>query len=112
MFPKLPANYGQWKALAEITFKAIQGNDDLGQKLTLVGITPEKVAEWLGHISIIEQLRLTAEKEDREAQQTSQKKQEAFSELKNYCSDLRECLNLFYQGSERQKLEEVGIVVK
>ena len=61
---------------------------------------------------MVDQLRLRAEKEDGEAQQASVTKQETFNELKAYCSDLCECLDLFYHGNERQKLEEVGIVVK
>jgi len=109
---EIPSNYAQWKVMAGTTFSMIQSEAGVQEKLALVGVTAEVVADYVSQIAQIDQLRLTAEKEDGEAQQASQHKQEAFDELKAYCSDLRECLNLFYQGPERQKLEEVGIIVK
>ncbi len=108
----IPTNYAQWKVMAETTFWAIQSEADVQLKLDMVGLTADSIKEYVDHIDQIDQLRLTAEKEDGEAQQASQHKQEAFDELKSYCIDLRECLDLFYQGTDRQKLEEVGIVVK
>lgn len=109
---EIPTNYAQWKMMAETTFSLIQSEADVQQKLALIGITSDVIDNYIDQIDQIDQLRLTAEKEDGEAQQASQQKREAFDELKAFCSDLRECLNLFYQGAERQKLEEVGIVVK
>lgn len=109
---EIPTNYAQWDNLVERTFNALVSTPALIEKLAVVDITPEKVAGWQGDLKAVGQLKVVAEKEDGEAQAASVKKQEAMAELAAYCSDLRECLNLFYQGSERQVLEQVGIVVK
>ena len=108
----VPTNFAQWKQHSFDTLKAVEQNADIQAKFALVELTPEAIAAYLGKIEAVEQLRLDAEKEDGEAQQASQKKQETFDALHAYCVDLRECLDLFYSGPERQKLEEVGIIVK
>jgi hypothetical protein len=108
----IPASYAAWKSLSQNTFNAIKTDASIIEKFALVGITSEEIDGFVSNTNGLDQLQLAAEKEDGEAQQASLKKQETFNELKAYCSDLYECLNLFYLGSERQKLEEIGIIVK
>lgn len=112
MDQEIPASYASWKILAETTFRTALANAEVLEKLTVAGITEESINQTLALLAQLEQQRLTAEKEDGEAQQATMKKQEAFDKLTAYCSDLRECLNLFFVGRDRQKLEEVGIIVK
>lgn len=109
---EIPSNFAQWKQQADATFNAVLNNTAIQDKVALIGLTSEVVATYKKEVDQIEQLRLNAEKEDGEAQQASQKKQDTYDALWAYCVDLRECLDLFYHGAERQKLEEVGIVVK
>lgn len=108
----IPGNYAQWDSLVERTFTSVLSSPPLIEKLTLVDITSERIVGWQDDLKNVEQLKLVAEKEDGEAQAASVKKRETMAALKAYCSDLRECLNLFYHGSERQVLEQVGITVK
>lgn len=109
---EIAGNYAQWSNLIERTFAAIADEAELGEKLAMLAITPEEIANWKADLLKIEQLKLIAEKEDGEAQEASVKKRETMAELKAFCSDLRECLKLYYHGSDRQALEKVGIVVK
>jgi len=108
----IPKAFAEWRKSVTHTFKAIGQMPDIQEKLTLVGLSPEVVAAYVAKTEKIDDLRLKAEREDGEAQQASVKKQETFDELSAFCIDLRECLNLFYQGNERQALEKVGITVK
>lgn len=109
---EVPTAYPEWRALAEDTVNAILTHTAIQEKLTLVNLTPEVNAAYLADLSKLDELKLKAEKEDGEAQQATVQKQENYSEFMTYCSDLRACLDLFYEGSERQKLEELGVVVK
>jgi len=109
---QIPSNYAQWIVLAESSFNAVLNHSDALAKLTIIGFDESKLGECLDQVSEIEALRLAAEKEDGEAQQATQIKHQYFDELMTYCDDLRECLGLFYTGADRQRLEEVGIVVK
>lgn len=109
---EIPTNYAQWDNLVERTLNGVLSTPALIEKLSMVDITADKVAAWQDDLKAVAQLKVEAEKEDGEAQAASVKKQEAMAELHAYCSDLRECLNLFYPGSDRQVLEQVGIVVK
>jgi hypothetical protein len=78
----------------------------------LANLTAEVIAAMQADLITVDDLKLKAEKEDGEAQQATTQKQEYYVEFMAYCSDLRACLDLFYEGSERQKLEVLGIVVK
>ena len=112
MDQEVPAAYAAWKILAETTFKTALANAEVIEKLAVAGISQDNINETLALLTELEQQRLTAEKEDGEAQQATMRKQEALEELSAYCIDLRECLNLFFVGRDRQKLEEIGIIVK
>ena len=109
---EVPTNYAQWRTMIDLTLSVIETQQGVQEKLTLLNISPEQISAMKADLAKLEQLRLNAEKEDGEAQEATVKKQESFDEFMRYCSDLRECLNLFYQGSERQELEKVGITVK
>lgn len=109
---EIPGNYAQWSNLMERSLNAILARPVVTDKLSLLDISTDVISAWLDDLLKIGQLKIVAEKEDGEAQAASVKKRETMAELKAYCSDLRECLNLFYHGSERQVLEQVGIVVK
>lgn len=108
----VPTLYSAWKSFAQETISAILTHEAIQQKLSLVELGPEAIAELNSDILKIDDLKLIAEKEDGEAQMATQEKEERFREFMVYCADLRECLNLFYRGTERQKLEKVGVVVK
>ncbi len=86
--------------------------DEVLTKINLVGITNEEIASLKTDLDALDELRLTAVKEDGESQIATKNKEASFNELKSYCIDLRECLDLFFDGSERQVLEKVGITVK
>jgi hypothetical protein len=109
---EIPTAYPEWKALAEDTVHAILTHDAIQEKLSLVNLTPEVNTAYQTDLGTLDELKLKAEKEDGEAQQATVQKQEYYTEFMAYCSDLRACLDLFYEGSERQKLEELGVVVK
>ncbi len=108
----VPTAYPEWKALADDTVNAIISHESIQEKLTLASLTPEVITTMQTDLSNLDELKLKAEKEDGEAQLATTQKQEYYVEFMAYCSDLRACLDLFYEGSERQKLEKVGIVVK
>ncbi len=109
MDKNIPDNYPEWRRLLEDTFSAIQRNEDAISKLSLINIDTENVIQKLSNL---DEIKSKAEKEDGEAQQATVRKTELFTELRNYCSQLKQCLNLIYEGNERQKLEELGITVK
>ncbi len=109
---EVPTAYPEWKALADDTVNAIITHAAIQEKLTLAALTPEVIAAMQAGLTSVDDLKLKAEKEDGEAQQATTQKQESYVEFMAYCSDLRGCLDLFYDGSERQKLEVLGIVVK
>lgn len=109
---EMPTTYAQWILFAESNLKAILANTDAVAKLSLLGHSEEQLQAYLAGLEEVEALRLVAEKEDGEGQQATVAKQQNYDELMRYCTDLRECLDLFYTGPERQKLEEVGIIVK
>ena len=108
----VPTAYPEWKALVDDTVKAIITHEAIQEKLTLAALTPEVITAMQAALITVDELKLKAEKEDGEAQQATTHKQESYIEFMAYCSDLRACLDLFYEGSERQKLEVLGIVVK
>lgn len=107
-----PRNYAEWRDWAKATVEAIAGNTEIHEKFALGGLSAEKIGEIQARLVDLDHLRLNWEKEDGEAQQSTIVKQNAFDDFMAYCKDLRACLDLFYEGDERQKLEEVGIVVK
>jgi hypothetical protein len=98
--------------MVDLTLSELGIQAQVVEKLALLGFTADKIAALQDDVSSLDQLKLTAEKEDGEAQLATAKKNELFDQLMSYCSDLRECLNLFYEGTESQELEKVGIVVK
>ncbi|SMO39512.1 hypothetical protein SAMN06265379_101509 [Saccharicrinis carchari] len=112
MNKQMPTNYAQWRTMIDLTLTAIEAQPVVQEKLTLINLPSEQITAMKADLAKLEQLRLSAEKEDGEAQRATVKKQESFEEFMNYCSDLRECLNLFYHGNDHQELEKVGITVK
>jgi len=108
----IPAAYAEWKAFADNTVNAITTHESIQGKLSLAELSPEVITTLKADLAQVDQLKLKAEKEDGEAQQATIQKQVNYNEFMAYCSDLRACLYLFYAGNERQKLEELGIVVK
>ena len=109
---EVPTAFPEWKALADDTVNAIVTHEAIQEKLTLATLTLEVITTMQTDLSNVDELKLKAEKEDGEAQQATTQKQECYVEFMAYCSDLRACLDLFYEGNERQKLEVLGIVVK
>lgn len=112
MNSSLPTNYAQWRTMVDLTLTEIEAEPAVIEKIALLGFTADKIANMKTDLASLDQLKLNAEKEDGEAQAATAKKNELFDQLMSYCSDLRECLNLFYEGTESQELEKVGIVVK
>lgn len=108
----VPTAYAEWKELIDDTVNAITTHESIQEKFSLVDLTPEVITELQADLVKLSELKLKAEKEDGEAQQATTQKQECYVEFMAYCSDLRACLDLFYEGNERQKLEVLGIVVK
>ncbi len=108
----VPTNYAEWGDMIRLTVNAIMSRDEVLTKINLVGITNEEIASLKTDLDALDELRLTAVKEDGESQIATKNKEASFNELKSYCIDLRECLDLFFDGSERQVLEKVGITVK
>lgn len=109
---EVPAAYPEWKALVDDTVNAIIMHEAIQEKLSLAALMPEVITVLQADLATLGELKLKAEKEDGEAQQATAQKQEYYDELMAHCSDLRACLDLFYEGRERQKLEVLGIVVK
>lgn len=109
---EVPTNYADWKNLCNETANTIVQHESIQEKLALVELGLEEITEMTQELAKIDELKIKAEKEDGEAQVATVRKQETFNELMTYCSDLRACLNLFYEGSERQILEQVGILVR
>jgi hypothetical protein len=108
----VPTAYPEWKALADDTVNAIITHEVIQEKLSLAALTPEVITALQADLAKLDELKLKAEKEDGEAQQATVQKQEFYVEFMAYCSDLRACLDLFYEGRERQKLEVLGIGIK
>ncbi len=108
----VPTNYADWKNLCNETTNTIVQHESIQEKLALVELGPEEITKMAQQLAKIDELKIKAEKEDGEAQVATVQKQESFNELMAYCSDLRACLDLFYEGSERQTLEQVGILVR
>lgn len=109
---QVPTNYAQWKTLIDITLSAIENRPEVQANVALLGITNEFISDLRAELPKLDVLFSKAEKEDGEAQGATETKNELFHDLQSYCSDLRECLGLFFDGDDRQKLEEVGIIVK
>ncbi len=109
---EVPTDFASWTIFAESVFAAVLANADATAKMAILGHSAEQLQSYLEAAQEAEQLRLVAEKEDGEGQQATVTKLQNYSELMEYCTDLRECLGLFYTGAEAQKLEEVGIIVK
>ncbi|MFT5749308.1 MAG: hypothetical protein ACI93S_000563 [Ancylomarina sp.] len=97
--------------------------DLIGRTPSAVGLKLSKLASFDPHLQVRgikgmknvgkgDRLVFEEFQNNREAQQATTQKQEYYVEFMAYCSDLRACLDLFYNGSERQKLEILGIVVK
>lgn len=108
MNESIPTNYGGWRVLVDQTITVINTIDGLGAKMSVFEINMD---DFSASLLKLDELKSKSEKEDGEAQQATQKKNELFTELQGFCSDLRQCLDLFYDGAERQILEEVGITV-
>jgi len=108
----VPKNYPEWHTLVRMTLAGLDNAAWVLDKIVIVGFTAEALIALKQELTEVEQLRLVAEKEDGEAQQATAQKNLLYDQLRHYCYDLKECLDLFYHGTERQKLEEVGIVVK
>ncbi|GEM_PF-2806313 len=108
----IPGGYSEWDNLVDRTLDAVLDTPALLEKLELLEMGATVLEGWKAELLTIKQLKNVALKEDGEAQMASDKKRETMADLKAYCKDLRECLNLFYYGSDRQALEQVGIVVK
>ncbi|MBN2597114.1 hypothetical protein [Labilibaculum sp.] len=109
---EVPTNYADWKNLCNETTNAILQHVVIQDKLALVELGPERITEMAQQLEKIDELKIKAEKEDGEAQVATVRKQVTFNELMIYCSDLRACLDLFYEKSERQTLEQLGILVR
>ena len=109
---EIPTSYATWKALVQETISAISKQEIIQTQFTLTGITPEKVSQLQLAMGQLDVLKLQIEKTGGVAQQATVAKKESYEAFMAYCVDLRACLDLFYEGNERQKLEEVGIVVK
>jgi hypothetical protein len=107
-----PHNYAEWRDWALGTVNAIVDHEEIQEKYTLAAFPVERITRIKSDLENLDHLRLNWEKEDGEAQQSTIVKQNAFDDFMAYCRDLRACLDLFYEGDARQKLEEVGIVVK
>ncbi len=108
----VPTNYAQWGDIIRLLVNAIVSHEEVLAKLNLVGISAGEIESLKTDLDTLDELRLIAVKEDGESQIATQNKEASFNELKSYCIDLRECLDLFFEGSERQVLEKVGITVK
>lgn len=109
---EIPATYADWKALAEATVSAVMNHTEIQNKLALVDLTPEAMNKLKELLGLIDTQKLKAEKENGEAQLATEKRNESFASLQTYCSDLRACLSLFFDGSGSQILEQVGILVR
>ncbi|WP_461642641.1 PQLLE family protein [Labilibaculum euxinus] len=109
---EIPGNYADWKNLCEETTNAVLQHVVIQDKLALVELGSEKITEMAQQLEKIDELKIKAEKEDGEAQVATVRKQETFNKLMAYCTDLRACLDLFYERSERQTLEQLGILIK
>ncbi len=108
----IPTDYNGWKALCEQVMNGIILFPIVQQKLELIGINQEMVRQCKADLDKLDQLKSDAARESGEAQVASEAKHEAFDNLNAYCIDLRECLDLFFEDSERQQLEKVGIIVQ
>ena len=109
---EIPGNYANWKNLYQETVNTIVQHKAIQEKLTLVGLDSKEIGKTVKQLSKIDNLKIKAEKEDGEAQIATVQKNESHQKLMTYCSDLRACLDLFYEGSERQILEQIGILVR
>lgn len=107
----IPGDYNGWKASCEHVMNGIILYPAVQEKLNWVGITPEVVQECKDDLEKLNLLKSDAARESGEAQVASDTKKQAFRNLKDYCIDLRECLDLFFEDHERQQLEKVGIII-
>ena len=109
---EIPTSFAGWKVLVQETVNAVLEHEFIQAQLVLTGITTAMITNLQQLLNQVDDLKLQAEKDDGEAQQSTIIKKDSYEAFMAYCSDLRSCLDLFYEGKERQKLEEVGIVVK
>nr|WP_319400961.1 hypothetical protein [uncultured Carboxylicivirga sp.] len=107
----IPSDYNGWKAMCEHVMNGIILYPVVQEKLNLVGITDVVVDKCKSDLQKLDLLKSEATKESGDAQVATVAKKEAFNNLKEYCNDLRECLDLFYDSDDRQQLEKVGVVV-
>ncbi|MBS2098354.1 hypothetical protein [Carboxylicivirga linearis] len=107
----IPTDYNGWKTLCERVMNGIILYPAVQDKLEWIGISQEVVTQCKSDLEKLDQLKSDAARESGEAQVASDTKKQAFKNLKDYCIDLRECLDLFFEDDERQQLEKVGISV-
>jgi len=107
----IPTDYNGWKTTCEHVMNGIILYPAVQEKLEWIGITPKVVQLCKDDLRKLDELKSDAARESGEAQVATDVKKEAFKNLKNYCTDLRECLDLFFEDHERQQLEKVGISV-
>lgn len=108
----IPTTFAEYHRIATQTVNAILQHESIQTKMTILDMDTEFMTSYQQELGQLADLKLTAEKEDGEAQKATVAKNEAYNAFMAYCKDLRECLKLFYFGNEAQVLEEVGIIVK
>ena len=108
----IPDSYASWRIFVEENIHAALNNSEAIAKIQVFSFSSEKLMELLTELTQLDDLKLSAERESGEAQQSTVTKHNSYANFIDYCSDLKKCLKLFYDGDDSQKLEEVGIVVK
>ncbi|TAJ11077.1 hypothetical protein DMA11_18195 [Marinilabiliaceae bacterium JC017] len=108
----IPNRYADRIAFSKQTINAVATHENIQARLTVGGVTPHMIADTMTLLDDIDSLKLETEKKDGEAQMATVTKNKHFKAFMTYCSDLRACLNLFFEGHARHELEKVGITVK
>ncbi len=108
----VPGSYQKWRIFIEDTLRELVNNLHLANKYKLVGISVDEIRQMLNELVQLDELKASSEKEIGDSHEANASSVKAFKEFIHYCSDLRECLNLFFDDKERHKLEKMDCIAK
>lgn len=108
----IPTDYATWKQCVLQCFNGVRNDEAVLTRLSAFGATVEEIDTYIAKLSHVDTLQIDSNRESAEAQMATVKKRELLAELNQYSVKLRACLDIFYEGNEKQELEKMGIVVK
>ncbi|WP_282035543.1 hypothetical protein [Saccharicrinis aurantiacus] len=109
---EIPTNFAEWKPYVAQTFNGLKANTDLLTKVSAFGTSAEEIDTYIDKLNEVDTMQIDSNRESAEAQMATVNKGELMRDLKKHASKLRACLDIFYEGNEKQELEKLGITVK